>query len=156
MIVVAVCILSGCGDDTGVGCTTYNHIYKDRLPFHCDFDSISIFFVAEHQYWVPISHALWESSHMADSLIVTIHAYGQSSDPNSKPNIEYVWYSDSLVIWYAYTRSRIEEQFDREGTLLSGRGIDLHTCPSLEPLRIDYVEILHSQGMKVYVDENVR
>ena len=149
---VSFSVLYGCSDDinTPGGCPTYTHIVDDRMEFHIDHDSITLFLYAYEHYEAPITYIHNIDNNLTDSLIIYIYGYGQSSKPEPDPYIDYVWYSDSLVIWYSgepINTDVIEQHF---------RPID-RTPPCRAPYyMIDYIKLRHSEDLVVSVDSMVR
>ena len=154
-IIVAALVL-GCGNDDGCKCTLYNQIYHKHLQFHCDYDTVYLFFADSEYYRVPISYFTYSSSYMVDSFTVIINAYGQTVVKDMEPYVDRLWRGDSLAIWYSYRWSRIDSFFSESSTANAKNGIDRCSCPPGLPVRIDYIEIRHAPGITFIVDPYVR
>jgi len=154
-VIVITAFALGCGDD-GCKCSLYNHIYHTSLPLHCDYDTIYLFFADSEYYRAPISYSTYPASEMVDSFIVVINAYGQTPVKDMKPNIDRLWQGDSLAIWYSYQWSQIDSFFYEPSAGATKNSIDRCSCPTGEPVRIDYIEIRHAPGMTFIVDPYVK
>ena len=154
---ISICAIAciSCDQEEMVGgrCDGYNHIYDEKIGLTFESDSL-YFFIASTPYIegvAPIYYELFPRGDdwLADTLIITLHVYGNSPDPEPDPKKDLMWSGDTLVIWYShYSHGDYCDLF-------SDRGLD-HTPPCPPPYyRIDYITIVYPEDKFLVVHEDV-
>lgn len=134
-----------------VGCGIRNHIYEDRLFIGTEYDTVYLFIAAgmPQEYIASVTFDVAGADNLTDSMHVYFSVYGRSNTDDPEPYKEFVWRSDTLIIWYSGGWPYLDH--------LPRQSSQMPLTPPCPPAyyRIDHIDIRHSNDVVIETHEDI-